>query len=259
MKNARYLVLFILVLVMALVSAPTTFAKELKIGYFVLSPHGIREQNGTAVGSAVDWFNRYIAPEMNDTFVWVARPLPVPRLLDSLKKGTVDAAILFAKNAERAEYLYYPQKPYLESVNALLVKKDFRYDKIDSLSQVKNIKIGYGAGAFIPPPVKAANLNFDLVAAVNFYEVNIKKLLAGRIDALFDPQDTVLEYAALTYKVVDQTKVISLPGGLIGSYTVFSKKSTSPNVVQQYDRALEKAMAKMPYVEFVKTWKEPGR
>ena len=116
-----------------------------------------------------------------------------------------------AKRPDRVEYLYYPKDSSLDAIPSLLVKKTFYLDNIQSLEAIEHTRIGFGLGAFIPPNIRKANLNFDLISGINWQMQNIKKLMLGRIDAMFDPQDIVLKYLARQYGVTDHTKVIKFP------------------------------------------------
>lgn len=230
------------------------YSKELKIGYFVNSPHILGVSNKKPIGAVIEWFETYIKPNLNYQITWIKEPLSVSRLLSDLENGMVDGAILFAKRPDREKYLFYPKASYLKSTPAILVRNDFPKDQLTSLEDINNIYIGFGLGAFIPPNIKSSGIKFDFVSGSNWQETNIKKLIKKRIDAVFDPQDIVLNYLAHKHKIEDRVRVMPLPVPAVENYTVFSKKTTSLEVLANYERALEIAEGMMPYKKFLENW-----
>ena len=68
-------------------------AQELKMGYFILSPHIIRTNNDKPIGSAVDWFNQYVAPQMSHKIVWEKKEKPLKRLLGEIENGNTHMSV----------------------------------------------------------------------------------------------------------------------------------------------------------------------
>ena len=228
----------------------TILSKELKMGFFLNSPHVIRIESKQPVGAIVDWFNQYIAPQINADIIWETMGKTVPRLLLDLKAGRTDMVVLLAKSSDREEWIHYPKKPFLVASCGILVKKEFRLDAIHSFEEIKKDRLGFSVGGFIPKPIKKANLNFDLIVGDKRQEQNIKKLMLGRLEGMFDPQDLVLHYYAEQFEIVNQTKVIKLPVKPVANYTVFSKTSTESDLVEQYEIALQNAISYCPIYSF---------
>lgn len=231
-------------------------AKELKISYFITAPHIIKVVNGVPVGGKVDYFNQYIAPYLGVDIVWNKTEAPIARILKDLKSGKTDAGILFAKRPDRAVYMHFPIEPYIRTTASILVRNDFPLTKIKNLAELKQYKIGYVLKAFIPPPIKKANLNFDFMGGKDTVRRNIFKLLKKRTDALFDPQDITFIYARKKYDVEKDTRILKLPTSEIPVYTAFSKKSVSVEFVKKYEKALKAAQKKMPYRKFLENYQE---
>ncbi|MEH6346125.1 MAG: hypothetical protein V7785_13625 [Bermanella sp.] len=257
MKNS--LIKFLLVISISnIASIPTLWAQELKMGYFILSPHIIRTSNDKPIGSAVDWFNQYVAPQMSHKIIWEKKEKPLKRLLGEIESGNTDISVLFAKRPDREAYMYYPKKSYIDTVPSLLVRSDNPMDTIGSLSDIKQLKIGFVKGGFIPPGIKKANLNFKLITGKDWQNLNLKKLESKRIDGIFAVQDISARYLARSNNLLATTKLLRMPVKAVKNYTVFSKASTNLDIVSDYEKALEKAEMTVPYRKFIETWVDPG-
>ncbi len=227
------------------------------MGYFYSSPHIIKVENGKPIGAAYDWFTTYILPNLEGGVNWDKSGTPLPRLLSRLKEGKVDAAILFGKRPDREKFLHYPAAPYLVTKPSLLVKSGFNLKQLASMNDAKSLKIGFLVGGFIPPVIKKENYMFNLIAGSNGQDQNLKKVMAGRIDAMFSPQGISLEFMARERGIENDVRVLNFPVPEVSVYSVFSKSSVDKGFVERYEMALKKAEEKMPYKQFVSKWTPP--
>ena len=87
----------------------TSFAEqEIRIAYFNAPPYVIhdREQEKVTGGALYEFLEQHIGPKMGVKFVWERLPSSIPRQLDSIENGSVDAIALLAHTPEREKNAY---------------------------------------------------------------------------------------------------------------------------------------------------------
>jgi len=229
-------------------------AKELKIGYFINSPHVTNVESKSPEGALVDWFEQYIQPRMQMGLNWEENKTPVRRLLQRLKEGKVDIGIFFVKSPKREKFLYYPTTPFLVSTPSLLVKSSFTLNKINNLNEIRTLNIGFVDGGFIPSILENKNIQFILMSGSEPQKRNVEMMMLNRLDAVFAPQDISLHYLVRKLGLADDAKVLNLPLPDMQIYAVFSKKSTNIDIVEQYQNALTIANDQFSYRKFLLEW-----
>lgn len=236
----------------AILCSISTFshAETMRVGYFITSPHVIIEpETNKLTGACVEFFEKYIAPEMGITVEWAAGASSIPRLLNQLENHTLDVGLVFAKNAERETILNYPQNPFLTSHTTLAFLKNHPINKIEKPEDIFGLIIGYGNKAHISPFMRNKKIIFDIVSSPDWMDVNLLKLLSGRNDAIFQPESSSLLYYIKKHKLEDRVKLISLPE-TVGLYTTFSKKADK-SLTERYDRAFEKINGTELYLQIL--------
>ena len=206
-------------------------AEKIRMGYFELPPHCHTEKtdpnNKTAKGGMVAYFEK-VASEMGHETEWVG-PLPLPRLSKYLQEGTVDGTVGFPKLPKFEEFLDYPESHVFVGQPTLVVRKESALDEIRSADDIKGYRIGIvksASGQYAP--IIDDNRDLLIVEELGtdgWVEQNIRKLLAGRLDALFDRQERTIPYVAKKLGLEEQIKVLAIPGPPTPFYVVFSKRS----------------------------------
>ena len=82
----------------------SSFAEqEIKIAYFNNSPFIIydKEERKVTGGAIFEFLEQHIGPEMGVKFVWERSPSSIPRQLELIDNGSVDAISLLAHTPER--------------------------------------------------------------------------------------------------------------------------------------------------------------
>ena len=108
-KSIQSLLFAISLLPSLLLVEGTARAQEtLRIGYWNIPPHvtGVTDQKPQ--GTAIGYFDEYIAPYLGATVTWDEKIVPPTRLMEQLRKGQKDAMIFLGKTNERTEWLLYP-------------------------------------------------------------------------------------------------------------------------------------------------------
>lgn len=143
--------------------------------------------------------------------------VPWKRVLAQVKKGNTDGGVAGYKNSEREEYAIYLDYPIHHSTFVIFVKRgnEFSFNRIEDLY---GKRVGKNRGFRVSDELdRAAKENKIYVEEVNSIEQNIKKLLAGRLDAFIA---SLHEALYIMRNMPDNNMVVSLP-----------KPITTPNPV----------------------------
>ena len=229
---------------------PCAHAESVRVGYFIASPHVIIEpESGKLTGACVEFFEKHIAPEMGITVEWAKNATSIPHQLNQIKNQQLDASLVFAKNEERAKILNYPENPYFASHPTLAFMKGHPIKTIEKPEDISGLLIGYGEKAYISPFMKDKRITFDLVSTPDWVDVNLRKLLSGRNDAMYQPERVSFLYYMRKRKLEDKIKLISLPE-TVRLYTTFSKKADK-SLAERYDHAFKKINGSELYLKIL--------
>lgn len=245
--------------VIILLFAPNSlFSKSFTISYFVVPPHIIYDYETEEVsGAAFDFLNQRIAQEMGVSFIWEIEPIPVPRQLRMLKKGQIDASIIFAKNAERSRIAHYPQSSLYDSRPVLALLRCHPLNQVNTVDDILDLDVGYNHQGYLSPFMKDKRIHLSKISHKDWITQNIRKLLKRRIDAMYVVEAPPIIYAAKQYDSLDKIKLVYLPEPKIPIYTVFSRKS-APGLGDKYDTAFERVGGRRTYYkEFLGKYIDP--
>ena len=246
----RYTILSLTIL--ALLPA-TLFAESIRVGYFIVAPFTfIEESNNELKGAVVEFLEKIIAPEMGVKVIWAKEAASIPRLLFQIKNHELDACSGFAKNPERAKILNFPRNPTVEATSGLALIKNHPLQDVTKVEDILGLKIGYVHKAYLSPFMRDSRIRFEFVSQKNAIFINLQKLLAGRIDAQYQPNVTPLLYYARQVNVEDKIKIVYLPEKM-RIYTAFSKKS-GKDLAERYDRAFEKMGGRRAFKAILSTY-----
>lgn len=235
-----------LLLSLVLLKCPSALsAEKIVMGYIHLKPFQYQSSVDTrAKGAAIAYFER-IAEEMGYEVEWVG-PLPLPRLLEYMRKGEnttnkqLDGTAMIFDTPMWHQIYHLSEQPYYKVQSSLFVHKDSPLTEIKSGKDIKGLTIGSHCGA---PPTEFIQKNkhlfkSDCLAGQKRIERNIQKLLMGRIDAYYGLNDVDLPYYASQMNVADQIRTLHLPEPPREVYVGFSKQSAkAQKLLEQYNQA----------------------
>lgn len=202
--------------------AGSAAAEEITIGYFDLPPHAMIE-DGKHTGALIDYWETYVAPAMGVTLNWRG-PLPPVRLLNELETGRLNVIALMAKNDERQKLFDFPEKPFFKMNSGLAVLRENPLSEIKSVEDLVHLKIGFFQKGIIPPAMQDSRITWEMLSTADWQTSNVQKLMAGRIDAVFNAESYSLSYVVHTMAYEDKIKVMIIPGTEVGNFSLFSKK-----------------------------------
>lgn len=232
----------ILSLIIILFANVATAEKPIKMGYFFLPPHHyIDSDSSKPIGSGINLFET-LASKMGSTVKWVG-PFPIVRLFRKIESGEIDGTISIPKFDELMKNLYFTKKQIFNAKPILIVRKETFPGKLNSVESIKGWQIGtLLSETDIYTPFIDENRNMITLHKLgndNWAELNLKKLLIGRLDAVFDRNQFTVPFIAATMKVDSQIKVLYIPDTPTPLYICFSKASKRGQILtKKFDSAL---------------------
>ncbi|HLO77134.1 MAG TPA: transporter substrate-binding domain-containing protein [Magnetospirillum sp.] len=166
------------------------------------------------------------------------------RALEEARKGTV-MAVIGADKVEAADFVF-PDQSVAVIDNTFVVKKGgaWKYMGVASLEKIKLAGIqGYSYSGEIGDYVNANSKNparFDMVGGDNALEMNLKKLVAGRVDATVDAKP-VLAYKLAQMGLADKVEF----AGSVDPSDIYIAFSPANPKSKEYAQILGKGIADM--------------
>lgn len=165
--------------------------------------------------------------------------LPIARGLLMVKNGDVDAYFSLKKTPDREQYLFFTNTPLIQQPFVFFVKNNSKISWNGNFDDIKKYKIGvvsktsYGI-IFDNFVKKETDIHIDEAQS---FELNVKKLIAGRIDMVINSYD-VGKY--LLKKLNSENEVVALdpPVEIINSYLAFTKVRDYSYLANQFDLLL---------------------
>lgn len=210
-------------------------AEPLRVGYFKVAPHAMPDARGRPEGVAVMYFRR-IAREMQVEEIDFVL-LPLNRLLQVLAGNRIDMALLLAKDRERAAKFVYPDKPFCVTKPSIAVSTAFPLPKVKTLDDLLPLAFHETPANFRTPVMRDPRLRIEPLSGDDFTRRCFTMIVAGRIDACYQPDHYPLQFEAARETFRSKVKVLYLPDPPIGLYSVFSK-AAAPRYRQRYESAL---------------------
>lgn len=230
----------------------TAQVKEIKMQFMNTPPHiFIDPKTNKASGVIYDLLENYIAKEMNVKFEWGNAATNVPRQLVRLESDDYVSAIL-VYTPERAKKFEFSSKPYYKTTPVIAVLKENKLQKVSTASDLYGLTIGYAQNTTLTSFMKDERIKFDLVGAPNFNEINIRKAMAKRIDAVYAPDYNGILYSIKMQNLEKEFKLIILPDTQANFHVVFPKKLKE--MADKYNAAFDKVDGQKVYLQIIKKY-----
>lgn len=242
------LICFVLVLIQ---SVPVlSNEKNLTIGYFDIPPYSYTTSDGNSIGAAID-FNNILFREKLGYEVEYKR-FPFVRVINELKAGNIDAALLLGKNPSRSKVFSYPDKHYIEDHNSIVVRADSNLQEINSHSDLNDIKILYIKKGYRSRFMNHNNLDLHtLVFGENYIEQLLKLVMLKRVEAAYLPTEWTFKFQAMKSYKINDFKFLRTPEPAEKFYTVF-KRDIPSSLLEEYNSANTRLMSYEAIKRFVR-------
>jgi hypothetical protein len=203
-------------------------ADPIRMGYFNLAPHHYCDSNDSEpTGAGIKYFE-ILASNTDDTVEWVG-PIPLLRLFKKIELGEIDGTIGLPKFPKLIRVLDYTTIPMFFAKPILVILKNNPLQTITSANDIEGWRIGIISsitGIYTPFIDNNRDMfTLDAICGNKWVELNIKKLLGGRIETIFDRNQFTLPFVTAKMKVYSQIKVLFVPDPPTPMYVCFSKVS----------------------------------
>ncbi len=215
----------------------TPSRETIKIGIFSLAPFMMSDGNGGAGGAAIDFWREYLASRMN-VAIEVSGPYPIPRLEMMLETGEIDVIPYITKIPDRESRFRYPDNPLTEISSCIIVRRDSSITSVTTQKDLFGMKIGFITNAFIPPLFNHEQIELELVTTTEFREINHRKLIHGRVDALLDINHVSLMYEMNQKGYSKDIRIIPLEEDRTDIYSIFNRSQRGRKLSTLYDKVL---------------------
>jgi len=232
-------------------------ARPLRIGYFTVAPHAMPGPQGAPQGIAVEYF-KIVAGEMPLEEMEFIQ-LPLGRLLRELEDNRIDMALLLAKNAERAGKFVYPEESFCVTKPSIAVSASNPLERVSSVNDLLPLTFHETPANYRTTIMRDPRLKIEPLTGEDFTRRCYAMLVAGRIDACYQPDHYPIQFTALRKEFQSKIRILYLPDPPIGLYSVFSKVG-APRYLDRYAKALATVKRHTTYgavfEQFITAYKE---
>jgi polar amino acid transport system substrate-binding protein len=166
---------------------------------------------------------------------------PIARGLLMVKNGKVDAYFSLKRTPRREKDLLFTKEPLIKQPFVFFVKKGSKIKWAGDIRDIRKYRFGVVSktsyGLIFDGYVKDGLIsNIDEAQS---FELNIKKLIAGRIDLVINSYD-VGNYLIKKLDAEDEVIALFPPVEIINSYLAFTKVRDYSYLANRYDSILRK-------------------
>ena len=231
--------------------------EKVRVGIFSLGPFMMPLDNGEAGGAAADFWRERLGPLMG-VDVEVCGPYPIPRLEVMLESGEIDVIPYITKIPDRETRFLYPSHPLTTISACIVVKRDSPLTEIKSQEDLFDKKIGFITSAYVPPLMRHERITLDLITTTDFRQINHKKLMSGRVDALLDINYVSFLYEMATWGYIKDIRIIPLRQDEVNIYSIFTASPRGESLRERYDSAMSR-LPKEIFDEITDRYIKPAR
>jgi len=229
--------LFLLVLL----SFPAN-SSELKIGYFISKPHMISGKDEAHPKGVVIEKWEVIAKILGHTIAW--KKMPLIRLMNELEQNRLDGSAIFLSTPPRQAKFIFSKNHWDQLQPGIVILASSPLEKLVSADDLKPLTVGYLKGSIVTPWFKENKIKFQYLHGIDAVERLLKQVANHRIDAMFWPSLSGVEYTANKMKIKAKFKYIRSPKGPYPAYAMFPKSDAGKKLADAFDAAYVEASKK---------------
>jgi polar amino acid transport system substrate-binding protein len=165
---------------------------------------------------------------------------PITRGQYMLLNGGADAFFSIKKTPEREQSMLFPQKPLISQDYVFFVRKGspWRFNgNFNSLAEARIGVVGTTSYGSRFDSAREAD-TFKRLDTTTSHETNLRKLLAGRVDAVICSRLVGLYYLG-QLNARQEVEISGPPVETTVSYLVFTRRQDNTALARQFDQALE--------------------
>jgi ABC-type amino acid transport substrate-binding protein len=211
------------------------------------------ESDHIPCGASIDYWKEYLAPRMGIELD-ILGPVSLERAKNMIETGEADVLTQIVRTKDRESLFHYPETPLAEITPGIVVAAESKIREIRSPKDLSMARIGYAQGSYIPSFLVANDITLDLIPFANYREMNLKKLFANRLDALFEPNTESMRYYLAKRELLEKVRFLELPVEKLNLYSVFGKTETGLRLAREFDRLNRIARDENIYAGFFKEY-----
>ncbi|WP_319521735.1 transporter substrate-binding domain-containing protein [uncultured Desulfosarcina sp.] len=219
------------------------------VSYFSIPPHIFLDKDKKVTGAIYDLIEDSIAPEIGVKFQWETEPTSPARQFHNLKDKNNRVLCLAVYVPARRDFMIYSKEPYYYAQSIIAVHKSNPLKVVNEASDISNMVFGYSQKAYITPFMRDPSIQFDLISSPDFLEINLKKVMAHRIDGIYSPGKASSIFFLKKFGVIDDFRLIDLPEKPTPLYFGFSKGNKM--LADEFDQAFERLGGQQLYVKLL--------
>ena len=219
------------------------------VSYFSIPPHIFLDKDKKVTGAIYDLMEGYIAPEIGVKFQWETEPTSPARQIYNLREKNNRIMCLAVYVPARRDFMIYSKASYYCSQSIIAVYKSNPLKVVNGASDISHMVFGYSQKAYITPFMRDPSILFDLISSPDFLEINLKKVMAHRIDGIYSPGKASSIFFLQKFGVIDDFRLIDLPEKPTPLYFGFSKGNKM--LADEFDQAFEKLGGQQLYVKLL--------
>lgn len=236
----RKLVIFTLCSVLLLAAAANrgAAAAALKMGGFVVAPIITGQANAPLQGALRDYLEQEVVAR-GVALEWTA-PTSLARAMESLKTGAIDVLLLTSDDYSHLPGVAMFPWSYLRTQPHLAVRKDAPLREVQSLRQLDGMEIGWVGGTNVPSTLGGVPIKWQFLTVPDWQAMNLRKLQAGRIQAVFFENEYSPRHFAASEHV--DIQLLKLPMPERHFRMAYSRKA-DPAAIARFGKAAASAFA----------------
>lgn len=232
-----------------LLATACVHAAPLRVGGFVVAPLIMGRPDAPLHGALRSFMERRVVSQ-GVPLQWMP-PTSLRRAMESLRNGTLDVLLLTSGATDRGPGIGTFDWTYLRTHPHLAVRRDAALHKVSTLSVLAGMDIGWVAGSTIPPGLDKVAIRWQGLAVTDWQGANLRKLQAGRIDAVFFENEYSPRYYAKTEGI--DIRLVRLPMPDRAFFMAYSLKSDRADIAR-FDRVASAALSDDQFRQFLEQY-----
>jgi ABC-type amino acid transport substrate-binding protein len=194
-------------LLLPLMPLTAAAAGALRVGGFVVAPIVLGNAGAPLHGALRDYLEQEVVAR-GVALEWTPAT-SLPRAIENLKSGAIDILLVTSERYDHLPEVAMFNWSYLRTQPHLAVRSDAPLQAVQSLQQLAGMEIGWVGGTTVPVALQSVPIQWKFLSVPDWQSMNMRKLKAGRIQAVFFENGYSPRYFAASEHV--DIKLLKLP------------------------------------------------
>ncbi|MDC8760747.1 substrate-binding periplasmic protein [Janthinobacterium fluminis] len=237
-------------LLLCLVLAAPSTAAPLRVGGFVVAPIVTGEATAPLRGALRDYLEQEVVRRGGVELTWTA-PTTFARAMVSLRDGSLDIVLLVSGPRRSKPGVGSFNWSYLQAHPHLAVRRDAPLQAVQSLRQLAGMEIGWLGGSKLPDGIDQVPIKWQLLSSPDWQLMNLRKLQAGRVQAVFFENEYSPRHFARQGKIDIQLLKLPMPER---TFRMEYSLKADPAAIARFDKAAAAAFANEQFKQYLEQY-----